>query len=134
LIAALQIDSLNRSISVNNVRKAVNSLPSGLNALYESTWGRIKAQTEEEVLLATSALVWLTYAYQSLTIEELQHALAVSDDLERFDEDDIAMEELIVSVCCGLVVVDARSRIIRLVREYSYVYYEDCCNYLIVCN
>ena len=127
MIAALQIDSLNRSISVNNVCKAVNSLPSGLNALYESTWGRIKAQSEEEVLLATSALVWLTYAYQSLTIEELQHALAVSDDLERFDEDDVAAEELIVSVCCGLIVVDAQSRIVRLVREYIYVDYEDIC-------
>ena len=118
MIAALQIDSLSRSISVNHVRKAVNSLPSGLNSLYECTLARIEAQTEEEVLLATKALIWLTYAYQSLTIEDLQHVLAVSDVSERFDEDDIAMEELIVSVCCGLIVVDAQSRIVRLVREY----------------
>ena len=62
----------------------------------------------------------LTYAYRSLRIIELQHALAASNDEETFDDDDVVAEEVIVSVCCGLIVVDEESKIVRLVREYSY--------------
>ena len=118
LVAALQIESLKHCISVKKLRQVVESLPSGLDDLYRCTWRRIEAQTEDEVSLATTAIIWLTYAYQSLTVTELQHALAVSDNMEGFDEDDIVAEELIISVCCGLIVVDGESRIVRLVREY----------------
>jgi len=115
----LQIESLKHSISVNKLRKAVDLLPSGLKDLYGQTWERIEAQTEDEVSLAMKAVIWLTCAYRSLRVTELQHALAVSDEVEGFDEDDIVAEELIVSVCCGLIVVDGESRIVRLVREYT---------------
>ena len=118
LVAVLQIESLKHCISVKKLRQVVESLPSGLDDLYRCTWRRIEAQTEDEVSLATTAIIWLTYAYQSLTVTELQHALAVSDNVEGFDEDDIVAEELIISVCCGLIVVDGESRIVRLVREY----------------
>jgi hypothetical protein len=47
----------------------------------------------------------------------LQHALAVSDDAETFDGDGVVVEQVIVSVCCGLIVVDKESKIVRLVRE-----------------
>jgi hypothetical protein len=116
LLTALQIDGLKGCTSVKTLREAVDSLPSGLNALYECTCSRIKSQTKNEVSLATKAIIWLTYAYRPLKITELQHALAVSD--ERFDEDDVAAKELIVSVCCGLIVVDKQSGIVRLVRKY----------------
>jgi hypothetical protein len=121
LAAALQTDSLKRSTTLNKLRKAVDSLPLGLNALYESTWRRINAQTEDEVSLATKAIIWLTYAERSLSIRELQHALAVSNEMGNFDEDDIAVEELIISVSCGLIVFDGQSRVVRLVREYLHL-------------
>ena len=84
--------------------------------MYERTWERIEAQTEDEVSLATKAIIWVTYTHQPLNVTQLQHAVVVSDEGDGFDEDDIAAEELIVSVCCGLIVVD-QSRIVRLVRE-----------------
>ena len=117
LLASLQIDSLRHCTSIKKLRTTVESLPSRLDDLYERTWERIKAQTEDEVSLATRAIIWLTYAYQPLSVTELQHAVAVSDEGESFDEDDITSEELIVSVCCGLIVVDQQSGIVRLVRE-----------------
>ncbi len=116
LLVALQIDSLKHCTTIKKLRNAVESLPSGLQDLYERTWERIEAQTEDEVLLATKAIIWLTYAYQPLKVTELQHAV-VLDEVEEFDEDDIAAEELIVSVCCGLITFDQQSGIVRLVRE-----------------
>jgi len=64
------------------------------------------------------AITLLTYAYRSLTITELQHALVVQNDEETFDDGDVVIEEVIISVCCGLIVVDQNSKIVRLVREY----------------
>jgi len=94
--------------------------------MYQTTWTRIKAQTEEEVSLAMRAIIWLAHANRSLTITELQHALAVA---ETFDEEDIAQEELIISVSCGLIVVDERSRTVRLVRKsISFRADKDCQN------
>lgn len=118
LLAALQIDSLKNCTTVNELRKTVNSLPSGLDAFYKRTLERIESQTPAEISLAKKAIVWLTYALQSLRIAELQHALAVSDEAARFDEDDVADEDVIVSVCLGLITIDKRSGIVRLVREY----------------
>ena len=98
---------------------AIESLPSELNAIYRSTLERIRTQPEGDISLATRAIILLTYAYRPLRITELQHALAVSDDAETFDGDGVVAEEVIVSVCCGLIVVDEESKIVRLVREYT---------------
>ena len=117
MLAALQIDSLKHCTSINKLRTAVELLPSRLDDLYERTWERIEAQSEDEVSLATKAIIWLTYADGPLRVTELQHAVVVSDEGDGFDEDDISAKELIVSVCCGLIVVDQRSQIVRLVRE-----------------
>ena len=97
---------------------AVESLPSRLHDLYERTWERIEAQAEDKVSLAMRAIIWLTHAYEPLSVRQLQHAVVVSDEGEGLDEDDIVAEEMIVSVCCGLIVVDQESRIVRLVREW----------------
>jgi hypothetical protein len=118
LVAALQIKSLKNSTTVNQLRKATNSLSSDIDDIYSASWERIKAQSKERVLLAEGAIIWLTYAYRPLKITELQHALAAQCDGETFDDDDVADEDMIVSVCCGLVVVDKESRIARLVREH----------------
>ena len=85
--------------------------------MYRSTLSRINAQTEEEASLAKRAITWLTYAYRSLTISELQHGLAVTDGAGMFDEEDIASEKRIIAVCCGLITIGEESTIVRLVRE-----------------
>jgi len=89
-----------------------------LDAIYWSTLKRIEIQTKEDINLAMRAITLLTSAYRSLEITELQHALAVSND-ETFDGDDVVPEEVIISVCCGLIVVDEKSKVVRLVRKYS---------------
>lgn len=95
--------------------------------MYDATFKRIEAQTEDDISLAKRALAWLTYALRSLTIIELEHALAVSSDTETFDEEDITPEDLIASVCCGLVIIDKKSQIVRLVRKYTYIIKEGAC-------
>jgi len=108
---------LKHCISIKKLFTAVESLPLGLNALYERTWERIEDQTDDEVSLARKVVIWLTHAYRPLKVTELQHAVAVPDEGDGFDEGDVTAEELIISVCCGLIMVDQQSRIVRLVEH-----------------
>jgi len=117
LLASLQIDSLKHCISIKKLLTTVESLPLGLNTMYERTWERIEGQTDDEVSLARKVIIWLTYAYRPLKVRELQCAVAVPDNGVGFDEGDVTAEELIISACCGLIMVDQQSRIVRLVRE-----------------
>ncbi len=108
--------------TVNELRKATESLSSDINDTYSSTWARIQAQSERRFSLATRAIIWLVYVCRPLKITELQHALAVQCGAETFDVDDVATEDMILSVCCGLIVVDSGSQIVRFVRESILVY------------
>ena len=114
----MQITALKNIISIKSLRKAVESLPAGLNATYKCSFERVETQNEEMASLARKAILWLTYANRSLKMEELQDALAVSDGTEGFDDDDISPAKLIISVCHGLIMVDEESETVRLVREY----------------
>ena len=121
MVAALQIESLKNSTTIKDLRKATNLLSSDIHGVYAASWERIKAQSEERISLAEGAIVWLTHANRPLKITELQHALsAQSDDDEAFDDEDVADEDMIVSVCCGLIVVEQESQIVRLVREFFF--------------
>jgi len=115
--AALQIESLKNSTTVNQLRKSANLLSSDIDDIYSTSWQRIKAQSTEWAVLAEWAIIWLTHAYRPLKIVELQHALAVQCDRETFDNDDVTDEETIVSVCCGLITIDKESQIVHFVRE-----------------
>ncbi|TFK23447.1 hypothetical protein FA15DRAFT_745227, partial [Coprinopsis marcescibilis] len=117
LVAALHIESLQRTTTLKNLRKSLELLPSGVEDSYRSTWQRILSQSEEEAEQAKLAISWLTYAKRTLTITELVNALAVSQEDEAFDEDDILDPDLLLSVCCGLITVEEQSSHVRLVRE-----------------
>lgn len=84
--------------------------------MYEHTMGRIENQGEAVAALAKRTLLWITYAQTSLTMKALRHALAISPE-DGYDEDDLSPESLILSCCCGLLVVDGSTRFVRLVRE-----------------
>lgn len=55
---------------------------------------------------------------------ELQHALATELDCSDLDKDAIIDEELMLSVCAGLGVVDHQSRTFRLVHYTAQEYFE----------
>ncbi|TEB33740.1 hypothetical protein FA13DRAFT_1730013, partial [Coprinellus micaceus] len=76
--------------------------------------GRIEDQGEAEVSLAKHALLWVTYAHGYLTIDDLRSALARVSPKEGIDPYDRPTEAMILSCCCGLLVVDQTTKIVRL--------------------
>jgi len=59
-----------------------------------------------------------------ITTLELRHALAVEVGEPKLDEDNLTSTDLVVSVCAGLVTIDEKSDIIRLVHYTTQEYFE----------
>jgi hypothetical protein len=87
--------------------------------MYDETTKRAERQNEDCKMLAKQVFSCVIHAYRELTLEELQHALAMSFDLEmtNMEPDALVDEDILTSVCDGLVIVDTERSIVRLVRK-----------------
>src|ERR1700722_12363509 len=127
LLARLYMDSLTNQMSRGQIKRALQGLTRGINGLdatYEEAMARIEGQEREIRELAKQVLSWITCAKRPLTTLELQHALAVEIGQSRFDEDFLPDIEVMVSVCAGLVTIDAETAIIRLAHYTMQDYFE----------
>ena len=59
-------------------------------------------------------LFWIICAKRPLKTTDVQYAWAVKDSEDMFDETAIPDVEDMLSACCGLVVIDKESEVIRL--------------------
>jgi hypothetical protein len=127
LLAQLHLDSLIRKRSPKAIRAALERLPKGSEAYdqaYCEAMERIEGQVADSQELAKQVLSWITCAKRPLTTSELRHALAVEKGESELDEENLPEIEDMVSVCAGLVTVDEKSEIIRLVHYTTQEYFE----------
>ena len=117
LLARLHMDSLVGKLNARAVRTALENLPEGMDDTYDEAMERVERQDDIRKQLAKRVLSWITYAIRPLSVKELQHALAVVPDTTNLDPDDITDDEILTSVCAGLVVIDEERNVIGLVRE-----------------
>ncbi|TFK19424.1 hypothetical protein FA15DRAFT_175438 [Coprinopsis marcescibilis] len=107
LLASLQLNMLKGCASESDVRKALKGLPQELDDIYEATMTRIKALPGPQAELAKRVLIWVTYAQEPLSDEELVLAVSVCPETFRFDDKlQPAGIDSILSLCCGLVQVE----------------------------
>ena len=126
LLAQLHMDSLRDKTSSKLIRKALEILPKGSDALdlaYHGAMQRVEDQMEGVRVLAKQLLGWLTYSERLMTVEEIQHALAVEPGMPDFDEDNLGDIDEIVGFCAGLVIIDEETQIIRLVHYTTQEYF-----------
>lgn len=90
---------------------------------YDEAIQRIWSQDAEDVSLAGRILSWISCAHRPLTVTELQHALAVTPKDPYFDGEALT-DEILVSVCAGIVTIDRKSNIICLVHHTTQEYLE----------
>ncbi|KAH6904799.1 hypothetical protein BKA70DRAFT_519826 [Coprinopsis sp. MPI-PUGE-AT-0042] len=115
LHASLQLDALRDCTNVYEVKSSLATFSTKIEDLYLETWNRITSQTPSKILLAQKVLLWVITATRSLTVDELRHALAVSPDTHRFDQNRLVKEGIIIGLCRGLVTVEEETRLVRLV-------------------
>ncbi|RXW19484.1 hypothetical protein EST38_g6375 [Candolleomyces aberdarensis] len=127
LVARLQVEALKECINVKNLMNTLRELPTGVTDLYLHTLDRIESQDPQKALLAKRTFLWVAYALETLKIQQLQEALAVSLDSETFDEDSIVTEELIHDVCCGLISFES-TRGARFIHYTTRDFFRDRCS------
>jgi hypothetical protein len=127
LLAELHLESLKTKTDVKSLRKALDVLPEERDKTYEEALERIQRQPEDESKLAMRVLSWITHAIRPLKVGEIQHAIAVMNfepDDTTLDEEGLADEAELITVCGGIAVIDQNSRVIRLVHYTTQEYFE----------
>src|SRR5579859_4120405 len=123
-MAQLYVGLLSTAHSKLDILKALDALPKGIDETYDEIMNRIISQRDEEAELAKRILGWITYAKEPLTTKQLQQALAVTLDSTNPDENAEPHEQILISACLGIVTVDSKSNIIRLVHYTAQEYFE----------
>jgi hypothetical protein len=110
------MDSLADLLNPGEIRDALGMLSREVDPAYRRVMERIKQQDQRRKLLAIKVLSWITYARRQLSVQELQHALAVAPGRSGVG-DYIYPESVLTAVCAGLVVIDEESHVVRFVRK-----------------
>lgn len=118
------MNSLAKKHNRRDIRLALESLPKELDETYADSLQRIKDQDEYDAQLAEKTLYWISFATRPLTVQEIQHALAVTAEDTDFDGEALPHQDILVSVCAGLVTIDKESSVIRLVHYTAQEYFE----------
>jgi hypothetical protein len=98
------------------VRRTLKSIPSSIQNVYLRTWETILEDSAKNAMLAKTVLVWVLYASRSMTIEELERAVATSP-VTQFEPRGLVSGATLISFCRGLVVLEEEGRLVRLVRK-----------------
>ncbi|KAH6894827.1 ankyrin repeat-containing domain protein [Coprinopsis sp. MPI-PUGE-AT-0042] len=115
LHAKLQLEALRTCVSALDVEETLQAFPSDIEAIYAKTWERILAQAPKQSNLAKLTFLWITHANGEMTIDTLRRAVATSPETYAFEPKRMVPEALLLSVCCGLVSVDEKTRLVRLI-------------------
>lgn len=117
LLARLHMDSLAMAITPGSVRRILHNLPSTYSVTYKQAMHRISAQHPEDAWLANCVLIWTAFAIRPLSVSELRQAISVRWEQKDLDILECPDEELLTSVCAGLVIIDQQTKLVRLVHK-----------------
>lgn len=112
------------ALSVRHVRNKLQTLPTTLSDTYDEAMQRIQNQEPDRKEVALKTLAWVSYAFRSLSLRELQHAVAIKPGDTYLDEELVMDGSSITALCAGLVIVDQRSSLVNLVHYTTKHYFE----------
>ncbi len=112
LLARLTFDSLVGQKTPKAIKGALDNLSRGsdsLDSAYEEAMKRIEDQHPASRDLAKRTLLWITYGQRSLSVAEMQQAVAIELGESDLDPDSTVDYDDIISACTGLVTKDLDS-------------------------
>ncbi|KAF5682111.1 ankyrin protein [Fusarium denticulatum] len=124
LLAQIYLKLLSYKTSETEMRRQLTAfqkhgnedgIADALTKAYKETMDRINQQQPDHIILAKQVLFWIARAKRELTVQELQHALAMGSVQCEPCEADLPFDETLVTVCAGLVAVDEAKKTIQLV-------------------
>ncbi|KAJ4013667.1 hypothetical protein NW761_013320 [Fusarium oxysporum] len=90
---------------------------------YDEVMDRINQQSEGYRRKAYQVMSWVCYANKELHARELQDAIAVRENDVEVHQDDLSDINLLLSVCCGIVVLNKATQTVQLVHYTAQDYF-----------
>lgn len=118
LLAQFHMDSISTKTKIKGVREALESLPSKLNDSYDKVMERIQSHNDDFSKLALRVLLWVSHTFAPLSLAAIRLAVAIEPGTTCIEEEDLDDENIMLSVCAGLVVFDKQTDTVRLVRKF----------------
>ncbi|KAF8463704.1 hypothetical protein BDZ91DRAFT_796249 [Kalaharituber pfeilii] len=108
LWAKCQVDELFEQPSIADIRAALQSLPSDIDATYRRIVGKILKQTPAMRALAAWALTWVMTAKRPLLLVEFAQLVATNPDhpVSLVEVKTKYSPQAVVDSCCGLIAVE----------------------------
>ena len=99
------------------MEEALEKMPRGLEDAFKETLERIQKQPEGQNTLGMNTLMWLAHVRRPLLVNELSEALAIRSGSGFLKSRFRPSQKRMVDCCMGLVTVDDKSSVIRLVHH-----------------
>lgn len=115
LLATFQVEYVLSQDSEGEMDESIEVLPKGLWPNFDITMDRIsKLPHEHQIRRAKLTLLWITTAARPLTVNELRHAIRISEAPLGFKPNTLPGEHSFVEYCFGFVIIDPRPHTVRL--------------------
>ncbi|KAH8802621.1 hypothetical protein F5884DRAFT_846723 [Xylogone sp. PMI_703] len=128
LLAKLHLQSIADRLRVGLVRQTLDILPNELDATYNDALERMqKGQGERRGELAMKILMLVSHALRPLKLGEIQHALWIMEVKvyeTSLDTIDVYAEELLLTICAGIVILEDSTSTVRFVHHTAETYFE----------
>lgn len=117
LVAALHVNGLSEQPSLGDFRIALDKPPEDLPQVFDSAVQRIKRRPESDRTFASHIFTWLIYAMRPMRVAEILHSFSITKAAQASDRQFDRREEDLASVCEGLIIVEPRSKLVRIVHD-----------------
>jgi ankyrin repeat protein len=116
-LARLQFSIALSKTCRRDIRKALKTLPSQPEEIYETLLGKIRRQDEDQARLAHKSLLWLATSRRPLKTGELRYAITIERGVDFIDRDIMPTLQSIESCSMGLIYADSEKGVFSLVHE-----------------
>ena len=109
---------------MRDLRTNLQHLPEDLDALYDKTIQRIQKQGHQLVTRAEETITLINCAFRPLSQQEVMCALTVRPGDTFLDSEGTPTVSGLLSACCGIVVLEEESNVLRLVHHSAGEYFK----------
>lgn len=117
------MDSLAKEDNIRELEESLQRLPEDLDRTYDDALERIKHQDSRKRARADQVLMLISCTKRPLILAEMRQALSIRKSDTFLDSRALPKTESLISTCCGLVVVEDKSQIVRLVHYTTEEYF-----------
>ncbi|KAH6665801.1 hypothetical protein B0J14DRAFT_679150 [Halenospora varia] len=122
LLPALHIDRLADCTCVEEIRESLEDMATTLRETYDQAIERIRQQPNNRSALAFNVLKLISHCKRPLRVAELREALAIKPKIAKITPGSLRTSKKLLDVCIGLVSIEEKTDVIRLVHYTVYEY------------